>query len=118
MELPTIVSAYFAAWNDHDPAAIVACFTEAGLYCDPYVPDGVGGGQLVRYTQGVFGGMPDIRFDILAIYNSDHALIVEWLMVAAPRVAVPGVDIFTIAGDKISKVQGYYDRKLFELQRV
>jgi hypothetical protein len=117
MELPPIISDYFTAWNHHDASAIVACLTAEGLYCDPYVPSGVNGAYLVQYTQRVFEGMPDIRFDIQAVYISDSAVIVEWLMVASPHITVPGVDIFTIEGDQISKVQGYYDRKLFEGQQ-
>lgn len=118
MELSSIISEYFAAWNRHDAAGIVACFTGDGLYHDPYVPKGVGGSALAQYTQGVFDGMADLRFDIVATYLSDRAVIVEWLMVASPAVRVLGVDIFTVDGDKISKVQGYYDRKTFEIQRA
>lgn len=118
MELPPIISEYFAAWNRHDATEIVACFTETGLYHDPYVPNGVGGNALAQYTQGVFDGIADLRFDIVATYLSDNGVVIaEWLMVASPVVRVPGVDIFMVDGDKISNVQGYYDRKTFESQR-
>jgi limonene-1,2-epoxide hydrolase len=117
MELPPIISEYFGAWNRHDASGIIACFTEDGLYHDPYVPKGVGGDALARYTQGVFNAFRDIRFDIVAIYVSPTAIIVEWMMIASLAVEVPGVDIFTVAADKIVKVQGYYDRKTFESQR-
>lgn len=117
MEPTHVVSDYFEAWNRHDAAGIVACFTSDGLYHDPYVPQGVGGKVLEQYTQGVFESMPDLRFAIVATYISPDAIIVEWVMLATPHVNVPGVDIFTLAEDKILKVQGYYDRKTFELQR-
>jgi limonene-1,2-epoxide hydrolase len=118
MSLPQIISNYFEAWNRHDPDAIVACFTQAGLYHDPYVPDGIGGAALQQYTHGVFAAMTTLRFEIVAVYSAPDAIIVEWLMVAEPRVRVPGVDIFTIEDEHISKVQGYYDRKTFESQQI
>jgi hypothetical protein len=30
-----LIDRYFAAWNDHDPEAIVACFTKEGSFEDP-----------------------------------------------------------------------------------
>jgi hypothetical protein len=117
MNLPPVVSDYFEGWNRHEPEAIVDCFTETGLYHDPYVPDGIGGEALQQYTQGVFASMATLRFEIVAVYSALNAIIVEWLMVAEPGVRVQGVDIFTIEGSHISKVQGYYDRKTFEMQQ-
>lgn len=118
MNLPSVISAYFEAWNHHDSSSLVACFTKDGLYHDPYVPEGIGGTNLFHYTQGVFHGIPDIRFDVLTIYTAADAIIVEWLMVGSPAINVPGVDVFTLAQDKILKVQGYYDRKTFETQQA
>lgn len=117
MTLPDAVSRYFETWNQHDSAGIVSCFTEDGLYHDPFVPQGVGGDGLVYYTQNVFQGMPDLKFEVDAAYASDNATIVEWRMVASPNINVPGVDIFLMDGELIGKVKGYYDRKLFETQQ-
>ena len=47
-----IARTYFAAWNQRDPAAIVATFAEDGTYCDPTVP-ALMGSALATYTSGL-----------------------------------------------------------------
>ncbi len=117
MPVPPVVTAYFAAWNCQDSEGIVRCFHRNGLYHDPYVPDGVGGHALARYTQSVFNDLPDLSFTVLKSYFCNEATIVEWMMGSESTIKVVGVDIFVVRQDKIDRVQGYFDRKTFEAQR-
>lgn len=117
MDLPKIITDYFEAWNCHDPAAIVACFTEGGAYFDPDVPQGVGGAALVRYATAIFRAMPDVHFDISSSHGAGDMRTAEWRMTAAPNIDLRGVDIFVLQGDRIVEVRGYYDRKTLDMQR-
>ncbi len=118
MELPIIVTAYFDAWNRHDPDGIVACFVEGGAYFDPDVPLGVGGAALARYTRAIFRAMPDVRFDIQSSHGQGDTITVEWRMTSTPTTDLPGVDIFSLQDNKLRAVRGYFDRKTLDMQRA
>ena len=120
-----IARTYFAAWNQRDPAAIVATFAEDGTYRDPTVP-ALTGSALARYTSGLFAAFPDLSFGIVsAAQTGDNIVAAQWMMrgtntgpmAGGPptgmAVALPGADFITVDGDKIRSVQGYFDQKTF-----
>lgn len=120
-----IAQHYFDAWNQRDPAAIVATFAEGGTYSDPTVP-ALTGSALATYTSGLFAAFPDLSFEIVsAAQTGDHAIAAQWMMrgtntgplaggpPTGKAVALPGADFITVDGDKIRSVQGYFDQKTF-----
>ena len=125
MSISGVVQAYFDAWNQHDPDAIVATFVEGGTYSDPTVPP-LTGPALAENTRRLFSAFPDLSFDIVsAVYTDERLAVVQWVMrgtntgslAGSPPtngvVALPGVDLITTEGDKIRSVQGYFDQKTF-----
>ena len=127
-----IAQHYFDAWNQRDPAAIVATFAEGGTYSDPTVP-ALTGSALATHTSGLFAAFPDLSFEIVSAAEtggkspglSCHTIAAQWMMrgtntgplVGGPptgkTVALPGADFITVDGDKIRSVQGYFDQKAF-----
>jgi steroid delta-isomerase-like uncharacterized protein len=125
MNLLDVAQTYFDAWNQRDPAAIIAAFAEGGTYSDPTVP-ALTGSALATHAGGLFAAFPDLSFEIVsAAQAGDHAVAVQWMMrgtntgpltggpPTGSTVALPGADFITIDGDKIRSVQGYFDQKTF-----
>ena len=120
-----VTQTYFDAWNQRDPAAIVATFAQGGTYSDPTVP-ALTGSALATYTSGLFAAFPDLSFEIVsAAQTGDYTVAAQWMMrgtnagpfAGSPptgsTVALPGADFITVDGDKIRSVQGYFDQKTF-----
>src|SRR5688500_7028039 len=76
------VHRYFQAWNDRDPAGVVASFAEGGTYIDPNVPGPpLSGPALAAYAQGLFEGFPDLHFEIPDLETlPDGVTVARWLM--------------------------------------
>ena len=120
-----VAQTYFDAWNQRDPADIIATFAEGGTYSDPTVP-ALTGSALATHAGGLFAAFPDLSFEIVsAAQAGDHAVVAQWMMrgtntgplaggpPTGSTVALPGADFITIDGDKIRAVQGYFDQKIF-----
>jgi ketosteroid isomerase-like protein len=109
---------YFDAWSNHDPAAIVALFTQDGLYIDPNVPAGIGGNDLAHYTDGLFTRIPDSTFEIVTIGQTDDInVVVQWRMGGAGgKINLPGADFIQVQGNQIRRVQGYFDTNTMSRQ--
>jgi steroid delta-isomerase-like uncharacterized protein len=109
---------YFDAWNNHDAAAIVALFTQDGLYSDPNVPAGIGGSDLARYTGGLFTRIPDSTFEIVTIGQTDDInVVVQWHMGGAGgKINLPGADFIQVQGNQIRRVRGYFDTNTMSRQ--
>lgn len=123
-----VAQGYFDAWNQRDPDAIVAAFTEGGTYTDP-VAGSLNGSAIGAYANGLFTAFPDLTFDIVsAAPAGDGVVAAQWLMrgtntgpfQGAPPtgrgIALPGADFITVAGDKISAVKGYFDSREIPVQ--
>jgi steroid delta-isomerase-like uncharacterized protein len=123
------IEPYFKAWNAHDPGAVAAAFTEDGTYTDPTVAGPpLTSAALAEHVQALFAGFPDLAFVILSAQPMDGGasggtVVARWLMrgtntgplrglpPSGRSVALPGVDLITIADGKIGSVEGYFDRQ-------
>ena len=115
------LSDYFAALNALDRRGYVACFTPDALVRDPY------GGRELRGEAGLnkfFDGMLHTweRFTMSAgeAYASGDRLAVTWRTEATAKsgktARFAGVNIFTLEGEKISRLDGYWDFKAMVAQ--
>ncbi len=115
---------YFDAWNRHDPDAIAACFSPEGTYSDPSAGAALKPRATAAYAAALFGAFPDLAFDLDAIHAvDDRAVVGQWVMRGTQtgtlrdmpptgrRVALPGVDVLTVASDGVASVVGYFDRQ-------
>jgi steroid delta-isomerase-like uncharacterized protein len=115
---------YFDAWNDQDPAAVVAALTADGTYEDPVTAGPIGGDALADYVAGLLVGFPDLSFVIESIDpTSDTGAVARWRMrgtntgpmPAGPStggsIDLPGIDVLTYdpAADRVATVVGYFD---------
>jgi hypothetical protein len=65
MDILPIIRRYFEAWNQHDPTAIVALFTERGVYRDSAVASGLVAKAIGDYAGSLFTAFPDLQFEII-----------------------------------------------------
>ncbi len=119
-----VAQRYFDAWDRHDPEGIVAIFAEKGTYADPTTGGELAGAAIGEYARRLFTAFPDLSFKIVSVgIAGDSTVAAQWLMsgtntgpfMGGPptggRVALPGADFITIAGDKVLSVRGYFDQK-------
>jgi steroid delta-isomerase-like uncharacterized protein len=122
------VESYFQAWNARDPEAVAAAFAEGGTYTDPTVTGPpLSAAALAERVPGLFAGFPDLSFEVLSADAvegaADATVVARWLMrgtntgpyrgspPSGRSVALPGVDVITVARGKIGTVEGYFDRQ-------
>jgi steroid delta-isomerase-like uncharacterized protein len=124
------VARYFDAWNQHDPAAVVAAFAPGGTYTDPTVAGTrLSGDSLASYASALFTGFPDLTFDVERTDTvGDERVISRWRMHgtntgpfrgAPPTgkvVSLPGVDFIALAAEGICSVEGIFDRQMLAEQ--
>jgi steroid delta-isomerase-like uncharacterized protein len=124
MNLPKTVANYIDAWNRHDGAGIVACFTPGGTYSDPTAGAGLTGPAIAAYAEELWAAFSDLRFEGGRMTaNGDGLLSLEWRMLgtnngsfrglppSGKTVDVPGVDIIEMNGDAIRALTGYFDSR-------
>lgn len=115
---------YFDAWNRHDAAAVAASFAPDGTYTDPTAGPGLKPEATAAYAAALFAAFPDLIFDLDAIHAvDDRAVVGRWVMRGTQtgtlrdipptgrRVALPGVDVLTVASERVASVVGYFDRQ-------
>ncbi len=115
---------YFAGWNDHDPAGVVAALTDDGTYEDPVTTAPIGGDALAGYVGVVLGGFPDLSFVVESIdVTGETDAVARWRMrgtntgampdgpATGGTIDLPGVDFLTYdpPSGKVTKVVGYFD---------
>ena len=124
MSLTDALDRYFAAWNDHDPAAVVRSLTDGGSYADPATGGPLMGDALAGYVATLLGGFPDLSFELVSVAaTGDTTAAAQWLMrgtntgpmpggpPTGQTVALPGADFLSYdpAADRIASVTGYFD---------
>jgi len=105
---------------------VAACFDDGGVYVDPTMPNGVSGAGVAAYARGLLEAFPDLSFEIVdAAQTDDSTVAVRWVMrgtnsgplLGGPptggQIALPGVDFIRVAGDKVARVEGFFDQKTF-----
>ncbi len=108
------ISEYFAALNNLDRARYLACFAEGAALSDPY------GGPLLEGHAGLnkfFDGMERTwqSFDMQptdAFAAADRVAVpwkAEAVALSGKQAHFAGVNVFTLDGDKISRLVGYWD---------
>jgi len=124
MDTPQVAQTYFDAWNRRDSAAIVSTFADQGTYRDPNTGQALRGAAIGAYASELFAAFPDLSFEATDIRPvGDDAIVARWIMRgtntgpfrgAPPSgrpVALPGFDFITVQGDRVSSVEGYFDRQ-------
>lgn len=77
-DLRETIDRYNAAWNAHDPDAIVAMHAP-GMVFENHTAGEVAEGQAVRDHIGrIFAGWPDIAFETRRLYVREDLVVQEW----------------------------------------
>lgn len=119
--IPVVAEQWMTAWNSKSPQAMVALFTEDGIYEDlAFQVASVGHKSIAGWISVGTDHMPDIRIDITDAFQSDERVALRWTFTATPtflgpvrstgqRFSVPAASIFEMREGRIAKVQDYYN---------
>lgn len=118
---------YTTAWNDHDPAGVMAVFADGGTVSDPATDGTLSGEEIGEWVEETVEGFPDVRFEIdRRVSDEDGELFVEWTMYATHdgpfgpipptgrAVEISGVDVISTSEDGITAIDGYFDTGEFK----
>ena len=67
MSMTEALDRYFAAWNDHDPDAVVGSLAGSGTYQDPTTGGPLTGDALAANVATLLTGFPDLHFDLVSV---------------------------------------------------
>lgn len=112
------------SWNRHDADAIVAAFTEGGVYITPAIPEPLTGAAIGDFAKSVWTIYPDISFDLINVGDTGEGLVaLQWVAhgtntgafpdgspATGRKVTFPGVSLVQVEGDQIRSYQAYFDR--------
>jgi steroid delta-isomerase-like uncharacterized protein len=114
---------YIEAWNSRSPAAIAGMFEAGGTYIDPASNGPLSGAAIAAFADALFAAFPDLSFEIVSNAEAGPSVVLEWIMngtntgslrglpPTGKRIAVPGIDVIRLRGDRIERLQGYFDRQ-------
>lgn len=121
--IPPTVERWAAAWNDLDPAAMAALFTEDGLYEDlAFGASHRGRDGVAEWVTTTASLIPDARVDLVAAYQAGDRATAEWVFSGsvpgpagpageATRVpfSVRAASLFELTDGLIRHVSDYYN---------
>lgn len=117
--LQRIAEGFFAAWNRQDVDEVLRCYTEDVVYQDPTTRGPVRGADaLRRYLTKLFAAWSMTwRLEELLPLDGGDGAAVRWSATLAPRgvergVAVSGMDLVILDGDRIARNEVFFDRAL------
>ena len=84
-----LIDRYFAAWNAHDPDAIMACFTEEGTFEDPTTGGPITGSAIGETANDLFVGFPDVSFTEVRIERGPSSAAAQYVMRGTNTGATP-----------------------------
>ena len=67
MSAVEVVRDKFDSWNRHDADALVAAFTEGGVYISPAVAEPLTGAAIGDFAKSVWTMYPDFSLDLISI---------------------------------------------------
>jgi steroid delta-isomerase-like uncharacterized protein len=122
MVTPKVLERYIAGWIARDADAVLMSLTENGTYEDPATGGPVSGDAFSAYMNGLWSAFPDLTFKTGASYAAGpDRVAAEWVMTGTNTgsmmglpptgrsVRLEGSDFFTLDGERIAAVRGYFD---------
>ncbi len=116
------VNRYFDAWNARDADAILASLSVQGTYQDPTTEGPISGEAIRGYVGALWSAFPDLNFETKNVGEvAPGRFAGQWTMRGTNTgsmrglppsnrtVEVEGADFFEIDGDRVGKVEGYFD---------
>jgi hypothetical protein len=114
-DVTSVVDAYFAMWNEPDPARrdelIARAFAEDGRYVDPIV-DATGHTGIAAMVAGAQAQFPGHWFERVSRIDRhhDHVRFAWELHTPDGEVAITGLDVAELAADgRLRQVAGFFE---------
>ena len=123
MEVPQIIRTYIDACSPRNFEHFLSLFSADATYSDPGTPQPLPPPGIKAYLGGLFAAFPDTKFETVAVYAiSDTLFVWRWIMrgtntgsfmgmpATLQPITLPGCEFITLNGDKVHKVEGYFDQ--------
>ena len=121
MNAQEVIEAYFAAWDAHDPRAVIALYADDGTYEDPATEGPLSGKAIGDYAQGLFTAFPDLKLELISqAPTSISQIAVPWLLFGTHQgalgemeatgksVTLRGCDYIVVEEGKLKTVYGTF----------
>jgi steroid delta-isomerase-like uncharacterized protein len=119
--LPPIAQQWMNAWNDKDPEAMTALFTEDGTYEDLAFQAKFQGKEAVAaWVRLTADHIPDLKGEIIDAFQSGDKVAVRWTFTGTPlemgpiqgtgkTFSVPAASLIELRGGRIASVTDFYN---------
>ena len=119
---PDCIKEYVEGWCRRDAAQVVQSFSDDGVFVDKPHPD-IRKSDLTDFLDNVaWMNFPDMEFETLSVFGDGKTFAWVWVMLVGNpgfikgsrgrQIAVPGVDVMRVKGDRIQLAVSYFDRKM------
>jgi steroid delta-isomerase-like uncharacterized protein len=121
--IPAVVRSYVDSFSSSSLDAWINTFAADGAYSDPSTPTPIDPHGLKENFTGFFTAFPDVKFELVGLHAiSESSFLWRWVMHATnsgpyrgfpasgKTINLPGCEIIETRGDKVFRVQGYFDR--------
>ncbi len=130
VQVEKMLKAENAAWNAHDVNEIATFYTHDCIKQDIAVGKSTRGKEEMKaLIAGAFASMPDMRIELVTIFNSGGWAATEWIMsgtysnvypgwspATGKHFSVPGASIVELCKGKISRISDYWNFASFQQQ--
>jgi ketosteroid isomerase-like protein len=106
------VERFAELWEDPDPDGYAALWHDGGVLRHPTMTEDLSQEQIPDYMRRLMAFAPDISLSVERWAADGDALLIEWTLHATYEgevVEVPGVDRFTLRGDRATEGVAYFD---------
>jgi steroid delta-isomerase-like uncharacterized protein len=113
-----VIDDWVAAWNSHDPDAVVAVFTPDAVYEDVALGQVNHGRDEIRaFAEYFFTASPDLHIELVEGHLDDGRGTIQWVFSGTDvgifgtgkRYSVRGVTVIDVHRGKITRNLDYYD---------
>ncbi|HWZ83890.1 MAG TPA: nuclear transport factor 2 family protein [Terriglobales bacterium] len=117
-EADAIAAKFVAGWNSHDPAKLVALFTDDVFYEDVAFGElSHGKVELSKFAASEFEGVPDLELKLVRAAIHDGHGTIEWSFTGTDKgvyktgkkFTVRGVSVVDVRDGKFSRSLDFYD---------
>ena len=108
----SFVARFAEAWRDPKPEQFLAFWHPEGRLWHPTMSKPIPSSEIPAHIRAIQEAIPDVTLRVISWAARENQLSIEWRLAGTlngRRVEVPGVDRFTLRGDRAVEGIAYFD---------
>ena len=114
IDYPQFCSDWLNSWSGNQPEKLLSYYTPDAFYLDPANPAGLKGQtEMKKYFEKLLSRNPEWKWTAEEIFPTEKGFTLKWkamIPVNEQWLAIAGLDIVELSGNKITRNEVYFDR--------